>query len=90
MSFRLPTADHPARELLDMPSLALQLDPRNVASLPTLAEAIRKGRAFMAECKAVKSVAYVCLRSADDCRVLITIGRRGGWKLAWNFGNGRN
>jgi hypothetical protein len=90
MSYRLPPTAHPARELFAMEDLAEILNPANLAKLPCLRQAIVQGRKVVADSAgAIRSVAYVCLR-ADDDRVLITVGARGGWKLRWNFGNGRN
>jgi hypothetical protein len=90
MSFRLPTADHPAREYLgDMSYLAEVLHPGNVHLLPDFASALRTARKHAAVLPAGSRVNTVCLR-ADDERWLISVGPRGGWKKLWNFGTGRD
>ena len=88
MSYRLPLTGTPVRELFAMEDLVEILNPANLAKLPCLRQAISQGRKTIeASNGAIKSVAYICLRANDD-RVLITVGARGGWKQRWNFGNG--
>lgn len=90
MSYRLPPQGNEARTLFAMEDLAEILNPKNLAKMPDLRQAICQGRKAVADSKgAIRSVAYVCMRANDD-RVLITVGARGGWKQRWNFGNGRN
>lgn len=92
MSFRLPTVDHPAREHIDLPSLAVTLDPANAADLFSTLQARRAAeRTFDADTTgAIRRVSFVVLRADSDERWLISFGRRGGWKKLWNFGNGRD
>ncbi len=60
--FKLPTQDHPARELLgDMASLAVTLDPRNMGKLPTTMEAKRQAAAHYDACRTSGSVQVVRL-----------------------------
>jgi hypothetical protein len=89
MSYRLPSADHPARAYFDMPSLVEILAPANAARLPSLSRALCEARKQVGQ-GAVRGLAYVCRRDSTDDRVLILVGPRGGWKQLWNFGNGRN
>jgi hypothetical protein len=84
--FRIPPADHAARQYLD-DSIVETLDPKNFGRLPSLAHALSRGRQMVGT-GAVRAVTYVCAR-ADDDRILIRIGPKGGWKFLWNFGNGR-
>lgn len=89
VGFKLPLPDTEAREAMgDIETLAVMLDPANVAKLPTLRQALNQGRNFMARSPEVKAVHYVILR-ADDERHLIRVGRRGGWRKVWNFGTGK-
>lgn len=89
VGFKLPLPDTEAREAMgDIETLAVMLDPANVAKLPTLRQAIAQGRVFLANESAAKAVHYVVLR-ADDERHLIRVGRRGGWRKVWNFGTGK-
>jgi hypothetical protein len=90
MSFRLPTIDHPAREHIDLPSLAVTLDPANVAKLPAIWQARKQALATMAKSDAIKRVTYVIIRADTDERWLVSFGRRGGWQKLWNFGTGRD
>lgn len=88
--FRLPTADHPAREAMgDIAHLVEILDPRNAARLPDFGEAIRSARRTIASAPAARRVNVVCLRG-DDERWLVSVGPRVGWKRLWNFGTGRD
>lgn len=87
--FKLPPQDHPARESFDMPTLVALLDPANVDKLLTTRQARYAAQAVMTSDKAIRALCYVVLR-CDDERWLISVGRRGGWKKLWNFGNGRD
>jgi hypothetical protein len=89
--FHLPTADHPARELIDVAHVAEVLAPQNAINLLTTFQARKSAeRAFEADtAKVVKRVCYIVLRADNDERWLISFGRRGGWRKEWNFGTGR-
>jgi hypothetical protein len=88
--FRLPTANHPARELLgDMHHVAEVLNPKNAAALLTILEARRLALITLAETPAASRVNYIILRADSDERWLVSFGRRGGWRKEWNFGTGR-
>lgn len=91
MSFRIPTADHPAREFLgDMAHVADVLNPANLSRMATFSDALRSARkSFEAE-PAQRAVYVICLRCENDERWLIRVGKRGGWRKIWNFGNGRD
>ncbi len=89
MSFSLPTQNHPAREGLDIAHLAVILDPANAGKLLTTHEARRSALKAMEADKAIRRINFVVLRSENDQRWLISIGRKGGWKKLWNFGTGR-
>ena len=91
MSFPLPSPGSKAREMMgDVATLAMQLNPANVAKLPVTWEAVRAARK-MFEGEGVKParVCFVVLRADSDERWLISVGPRGGWRKEWNFGNGR-
>lgn len=90
MSFRLPTADHPARELMgDVSTVAETLHPANVGMLLSTMQARRNSERFFDGCKAARRVCYIIIRAESDERWLISFGRRGGWRKEWNFGTGR-
>lgn len=92
MSFLLPPASHPAREMLgDMVSLAETLNPANSASLLSTLQARRAAeRAFEADATgAMRRICFVIIRADNDERWLISFGKRGGWRKEWNFGNQR-
>lgn len=88
--FHLPTANHPARELLgDMQHVAEVLNPKNAAALLTILQARRLALATLAETPAARRVNYIIIRADSDERWLVSFGRRGGWRKEWNFGTGR-
>lgn len=91
MSFRIPSEGSEARDYIggDLSHIVSILDPANLPQLPTLDNAIRTGRRIIEDAK-VQRVGVVCLNQANDERWLITVGRRGGWRKLWNFGNGRD
>lgn len=92
MSFLLPPANHPARELMgDVASLAETLNPANLAQLPAIWQARKSAlRMFEADTtRAMRRIAVVILRADSDERWLVTFGRRGGWRKEWSFGSGR-
>lgn len=90
MSFRLPLTSSPVREQMgDLVHVVEILDPSNVAKLPCFRDALRLARRTLAETTGAKRVNVICLR-ADDERWLISVGPRGGWKMLWNFGTGRD
>lgn len=91
MSFRLPTADHAAREMMDIASVAEILNPANLAKMATLPSAIAQGKRTIAESNgAIKRVVIICIAAQSDERWLISVGSRGGWRKEWNFGTGRD
>lgn len=87
--FHLPTKGHKARKLIDIASLADILNPANALKLPVTWQAVRQSiTAFEAD-PAIRRICYVVLRADNDERWLISVGRKGGWRKEWNFGNGR-
>lgn len=89
MSFRLPSPNHPAREAMgDLAHVAEVLNPANLAKLPTLASALRGTRGEVY--KPARAIFVIVLDEQTDNRLLIRIGRRGGWRKVWNFGTGRD
>lgn len=91
MSFRLPPADHPAREAMgDLSHVAEVLNPANVAKLNPVWKARRDALAAMEANPAIHRVNAIIIRADSDERWLISIGRRGGWRKLWNFGTGRD
>ena len=91
MSFRLPSPSQSAiRELMgDVAHIASVLDPANLAKLPTLAAGLRQARAAHKD-QRFTALVLVVLDEATDERWLIRVGKRGGWRKLWNFGNGRD
>lgn len=92
MSFRLPTADHPARELMDIRDVAAKLNPRDAHLLRHTWQALRDARdAFESDTAgAMRRICYIVVRADTDEKWLISVGPRGGWKKEWNFGTGRD
>lgn len=91
MSFQLPLVGTEAREAMgDMATVAAKLDPRDAHLLPAVWQARRDALlAFEADTtKAMRRINVIILRADTSERWLISIGRRGGWKKVWNFGNG--
>lgn len=90
MGFSLPSLGTPAREAMgDIAHIAEILNPARVSELLSFPNAIRAAKEAFAFAPGIKKVNIVCLRANDECW-LISVGPRGGWKLVWNFGNGRN
>lgn len=89
MSLSLPLPGHPARELIDVPALAQMCgdgSPKNFAKFPTLPEATRLAREFLAKETAARAAHYIVLR-ADGTLKLMRFGPRGGRSVVWNFGS---
>jgi hypothetical protein len=80
MSLALPLSDSPIREMFDIRDL---IDWRG---LPTFRQGLTSAKAFLAAEPAARSVNSIVIR-ADGEIWLIRIGKRGGWKRVWNFGN---
>ena len=87
--FRLPTANHPARNLIDLASIAELLAPENVGKLLPIWQARRRALEAFASDTAIRRIAHLIIRADSDERWLVTFGRRGGWRKEWNFGTGR-
>lgn len=91
--FAIPTEGTAAREMMgDIAYVAELLAPANRVKLPTFGEALRKARRFMADAdKATSRVTFVCwgncnISSQYQRIVLISVGKRGGWRKEWDFG----
>jgi hypothetical protein len=89
MSFPLPPASSPARELIDVASIAEILAPANIAKLQPIWQARKAALAMIEADSAIKRIAMVIVRADTDERWLVTFGPRGGWRKEWNFGTGR-
>lgn len=87
--FHLPTANHPARALIDIAHVAEVLAPQNVLKLLTTWQARKVAERTFEGNSTVKRVALIVIRADNDERWLISFGRRGGWRKEWNFGTGR-
>lgn len=92
--FAIPTEGTKARELMgDISHVAELLHPDNRHKLPSFGEALRKGRRYMAEAgkSGASRVVFVCY---GNCNVpsqygriiLLSVGRRGGFRKEWTFG----
>lgn len=84
MSLKLPPANSPVRELFEMAHLAEVGNPAIRNKLPTLQTAKAQARGVLAK-GAARSVTYFVLR-ADGNLHLVTFGRKGGFRVRWNFG----
>lgn len=94
MGFLLPAQGSAAREMMgDLADFVELVRPENRAKLPRFCEALRKGRAYMKTAdKAASRVVFVCFGNDNFSKqhgkiVLLSIGRRGGWKLEHVFGD---
>lgn len=91
MSFRLPTADHPARELIDVAHVAEVLNPANAHKLLTIWQARKAAELSFAECGgAIRRICFIIVRADTDQKWLVSFGPKGGWRKEWNFGTGRD
>jgi len=78
MSLSLPTSDE-LKEMFDI------IDLVNYQALPSFRQALDACRSTVSH-KGVKSAQALTLR-ADGEVWLIQVGKRGGWKKLWSFGN---
>jgi hypothetical protein len=85
MSLRLPLADSPLRETLDLGALATLGTAEGRAQVPTFRQALTRAAAFLADCAEAKAVSFLCWR-ADGSLWLVEFTRR-TWRKQWNFGN---
>ena len=86
MAYHLPLSDDPRREMFDIHDL---VDIGTGDRIPLdLQAALRAAkRTFAADNrKLFRRLNYIVLR-ADDRLQLISVGRRGGWKVVWAFGD---
>lgn len=83
MSHLLPPEDHPAREMFDVADLvAIGTGQAPVIEFRNVRFASR--RLFEAN-PAARRAFYIAARANDDL-VLVSVGRRGGIKQHWKFG----
>jgi hypothetical protein len=94
--YDLPLTGTATREMMgDIAHVATLLHPDKVLALPRFSDALRKGRAFMETAdNAASRVTFICWGNCNIPKqhgkvVMISVGRRGGWKLEWVFGDGR-
>ena len=90
MSFKLPPQDHKARELMDIRHMAVVLNPANAANLPAIHQAVSMARRYFETELAARRVCYVIIKYDTAERWLISIGRKGGWRKEWNFGDNQS
>jgi hypothetical protein len=88
--FRLPTQGSKARAACgDMVALAEILDRANIGKLPDTVQARKEAVAALVGTPPGTRINVVVLRASDQ-RWLISVGKLGGWRRVWNFGNGRD
>lgn len=85
MSHLLPPAGHPAREMFDVSSLVAVATGKEPARVNRHALRKEAERAFVAMPFA-KRMVYFYVRSDNDQLQLVSIGKRGGFKVEWVFG----
>ena len=91
MSFKLPPQNHKARELVgDMAWLAEQLNPANAVKLPAIHQAVSMARRYFEAEPNARRICYVIIKYDTAERWLITVGRKGGWRKEWNFGDNQS
>jgi len=84
MSLSLPATGSAARELFSVAELVAVTTGEQ--PLPLLGDAIRRARQTIAANKAASRVFSFALDASNDNVMLISIGKRGGWKREWVFG----
>lgn len=86
MRISLPLPGSPVRELLDLDHLVEILHPAHRERLPWVFQAAADARRFLRQERAARAVHFVGL-SADGDVALYRVGKRGGLKRLWRFGN---
>ena len=90
--FNIPATGTAARDMMgDLTHVAELLHPDNRLNLPTFGQAVIRGRLYMASEKQASRISIVCYgndnkRSQRGRILLISIGRKGGWRKEWDFG----
>lgn len=86
MSLKLPAKNSPVRELFEVAHLAEIAAPAVRHKLPTLGEARRQSYGIFEKSKySPKTITYIVLRANGDVQ-LVSFGRKGGFRVRWNFG----
>ena len=85
MSHLLPPAGHPAREMFDVADLAAVGTGKEPVHYNRHTLRKKAERAFVAMPFA-KRMVYFYVRSDNDQLQLVSIGKRGGFKVEWTFG----
>jgi len=85
MSLLLPPASHAAREMFDVAHLAEICSPANRGNMLTLRNALIQARRTFDATFSIKGLNVICMNAAGEV-LLLSIGKRGGKKVAWNFG----
>ena len=80
MSLRLPLSTSPLRECFDVQSLV------EWRTLPSFRQALNGCRNTIAADSSINSANALAIR-ADGEIWMIRVGKKGGWKKLWNFGN---
>lgn len=80
MSLLLPPAAHPSREFFVVENLV------NWKALPAFRNALTGVRSFLERETSAKFAHILTLR-ADGEVWLVRVGKKGGWRKVWNFGN---
>lgn len=83
MSFRLPLANSPLRELFDVRDLLPYGEPGGLLKAPTLRQALNAARATLAADSAIRSINSICLM-ADGSLCLLRV-KAASSKILWNF-----
>lgn len=91
--FALPLTGTKTREIMgDLAHVVEVLHPNNRAKLRPFGEALRNARKFMETYgKEVARANFICYGNCNvpkyhGCIVLVSVGRRGGFRVEWNFG----
>lgn len=85
MSHLLPPAGHPAREMFDVSTLVDVATGKEPVHVNRHALRKKAERAFEATPFA-KRMVYFYVRSDNDQLQLVSVGKRGGFKVEWTFG----
>jgi len=85
-SLLMPPQGSPYREMFDTAELVKMNIARERLKMPVFRDTLIAAKAFMARDKNVHSVNCIAMRANGDIW-LFRVGKRGGVKKLWNFGN---
>ena len=82
----LPLSNSPLRELFDVGVLAQCGTIEGLRKMPTFRQALASARRTYEIDASIRAVHVIAVRAEGNLE-LIRVGRRGGHRTLWNFGN---